>query len=393
MGASAAHAAVRTARAVFGGALPETAAALVGGGISPAHAMVVADGTQGLAEHVQLAADPLLAETATRLDPPRLRQAVAQLCQVADPEGTGRLHERRHDRRGLWVSPTWEGMVAVDGLLEPEAGSIVLAALEPLARPAAAQDCRSGGQRTADALTELARRQLEGGGLPKAGGVRPQLLVTVDLDSLLGGSGSLAGETSWAGLLAPEACRRLACDGTVTRVLISRQSGHGQGDRCHGDQEAEAARDLYDGPEDPRSEAADATPNLHGARDVAVRLRAAADKLPPTLGGAPRQPLEVGRATRVIHPAQRAALAVRDSGCVFNGCDRPLGWCEAHHLHHWLHGGPTDLSNLALLCRAHHRAVHEGGWQLIRGPNGQFTATPPDPGTRRSHRHQHPSIP
>jgi hypothetical protein len=43
---------------------------------------------------------------------------------------------------------------------------------------------------------------------------------------------------------------------------------------------------------------------------------------------------------------------------------------------HWLDGGPTDLANLALLCRAHHRAVHEGGWQLTRGPDGRFTATP-----------------
>ncbi|HWC41975.1 MAG TPA: hypothetical protein VHK02_08300, partial [Actinomycetota bacterium] len=57
--------------------------------------------------------------------------------------------------------------------------------------------------------------------------------------------------------------------------------------------------------------------------------------------------------------------------------DRPLAWCEAHHLQHWLHGGPTNLANLALLGRAHHRQVQEGGWQLIRGPDGRCTATPP----------------
>jgi HNH endonuclease len=115
---------------------------------------------------------------------------------------------------------------------------------------------------------------------------------------------------------------------------------------------------------------------------LAARLRAAAAKLPPALGGAPAQPLDVGRATRVIQPAQRTALAVRDGGCVFPGCDRPLAWCEAHHLRHWLHGGPTDLANLALLCRAHHRAVHEGGWRLGRGPDGRLTASPPH---RRHH--------
>jgi hypothetical protein len=116
------------------------------------------------------------------------------------------------------------------------------------------------------------------------------------------------------------------------------------------------------------------------------RLRAAMALLPPTLGGAPTQPLEVGRATRVIQPAQRSALAVRDRGCVFPDCTRPIAWCEAHHLRHWLHGGPTDLANLALLCRAHHRAVHEGGWQLQRDPDGRLIATPPyrrHPTTRR----------
>jgi hypothetical protein len=62
---------------------------------------------------------------------------------------------------------------------------------------------------------------------------------------------------------------------------------------------------------------------------------------------------------------------------VFPDCDRPLAWCEGHHLVPWLEGGPTDLPNLALLCRAHHHAVHEGGWQLTRGPDGRFTATGP----------------
>src|SRR5687768_7214692 len=106
---------------------------------------------------------------------------------VADPDGADRTSERRYGRRGVWLAPTWEGMVALQGLLEPEAGQTLVAALEPLTRPANAQDERSGPQRRADALTELARRALEGGQLPQTGGVRPQLSVIVDLDSLLGG--------------------------------------------------------------------------------------------------------------------------------------------------------------------------------------------------------------
>jgi hypothetical protein len=224
-----------------------------------------------------------------------------------------------------------------------------------------------GGQRTADALAEVCRRALEGGWLPRVGGVRPQLLVTVGLDSLVGGPGGLGGDLGWAGPVDGEACRRLACDGAVTRVVVSRQP---LGQPSHPGPGAGAdvgfASDL-----DPGGE-----PTADDPTELQQRLRAALAVLPPPLGGAPSQPLEVGRATRVVSPAQRSALAVRDRGCVFPDCDRPLAWCDAHHLWHWIDGGPTDLWNLALVCRAHHRAVHEGGWQLARGPDGRFTAAP-----------------
>ena len=108
-----------------------------------------------------------------------------------------------------------------------------------------------------------------------------------------------------------------------------------------------------------------------------ARLQAAVALLPPALGGASTQPLEVGRATRVVAPAQRAAQTGRDGGCRFPSCDRPVAWCDAHHLRHWLHGGRTDLGNLVLLCRGHHHAVHEGGWRRHRHPDATLTATPP----------------
>src|SRR5918994_5749184 len=223
LGAGTAASAVRTARALFRGPLTATAQALTSGELSAAHAQVVAHGTRPLPDQVTIQAEAVLVEAARRLDPGRLRRLLGHLLQLAHPDGTDRDRERRHARRGLWLAPTFDGMVAVDGLLEPEAGQTLLAALEPLARPSDAHDSRCGSQRNADALCELARRHLEGGRLPQAGGVRPQLTVTVDLDSLLGHPGSLGGETGWAGPLDPEACRRLACDGAVTPVLVTRQ--------------------------------------------------------------------------------------------------------------------------------------------------------------------------
>ena len=185
---------------------------------------MLAHGTQHLPAHLAAEAEPVLVEAARRLDPPRLRRVVGHLCVAADPEGAEGQAERRHQRRDLWLAATWEGMVAIDGLLEPEAGQIVLAALEPLARPADARTPALVSQRRADALTELARRNLEAGQLPQSGGVRPQLTVTVDLDSLLGRHPGLGGDAGWVGPLPPEACRRLACDGAVTRVLVTRHT-------------------------------------------------------------------------------------------------------------------------------------------------------------------------
>jgi hypothetical protein len=86
--------------------------------------------------------------------------------------------------------------------------------------------------------------------------------------------------------------------------------------------------------------------------------------------------VEVGARTRTIPPALRRALHGRDRGCRFPGCGLPFG--QGHHIRHWAQGGPTTLSNLALLCRRHHRAVHEEGFQVVRQPDGALRFSRPD---------------
>ncbi len=86
--------------------------------------------------------------------------------------------------------------------------------------------------------------------------------------------------------------------------------------------------------------------------------------------------VEVGARTRTIPPALRRALHHRDRGCRFPGCGLPSG--QGHHVRHWANGGPTTLSNLALLCRRHHRAVHEEGYQVDRQPDGTLGFRRPD---------------
>jgi hypothetical protein len=87
--------------------------------------------------------------------------------------------------------------------------------------------------------------------------------------------------------------------------------------------------------------------------------------------------LNIGRRARSIPPAIRRALALRDRGCRFPGCTHTR-FLHGHHIQHWLAGGETSVNNLALLCTFHHHLVHEGGWTVARGLDGELTFTAPD---------------
>jgi hypothetical protein len=74
--------------------------------------------------------------------------------------------------------------------------------------------------------------------------------------------------------------------------------------------------------------------------------------------GPDAEPVDIGRASRVVPAAMRRAVAARDRHCRHPGCDRRQQWCDAHHIWHWADGGPTALWNLQLLCRYHHTLEH-----------------------------------
>ncbi|MBU2664325.1 HNH endonuclease [Actinoplanes bogorensis] len=110
----------------------------------------------------------------------------------------------------------------------------------------------------------------------------------------------------------------------------------------------------------------------------ARRLACDAQLLPILLGGA-GQILDAGRTRRTATGPLRRALHVRDQGCAFPDCDRPPRWTDAHHITAWTTGAATDLDNLVLLCRAHHRLIHHptAGWHLRLGPDRQVEFLPP----------------
>jgi Domain of unknown function (DUF222) len=88
--------------------------------------------------------------------------------------------------------------------------------------------------------------------------------------------------------------------------------------------------------------------------------------------------LDVGRASRTATAAQRRALTIRDGGCLFPGCDRPPGWCQAHHIIWWDNEGPTDLANLCLLCSRHHHEIHRRRFNIQAKPDGTIVFTRAD---------------
>ena len=95
----------------------------------------------------------------------------------------------------------------------------------------------------------------------------------------------------------------------------------------------------------------------------------------PIFGGAVSP--QIGPTSRVISGPMRRSLKALDKGCRFPGCDCPPAWTDAHHLKHWADGGPQTLANLVLLCRRHHRLVHEEGWNLELGQRRELVAIPP----------------
>lgn len=239
-----------------------------------------------------------LVSAAEELAVPELRRELARWQQQQDPQGAAEAARRLYQRRRLFLCSTPEGMLHVDGDLDPETGAVVQTALASLtdAWGRDGKDPRTPAQRRADALGEICRRHLQDPDRPRVGGERPHLVLRVEASSLGAGTGEVP-ELVGAGPVTLQAAHRIACDASVVPV----PSG-------------------------------------------------------------PSGALDLGRRTPVVGTALRRAVVERDRGCRFPGCGRPTAWCEVHHVRHWAHGGTTSLANLVLLCRFHHRLVHEGGF-------------------------------
>jgi hypothetical protein len=109
---------------------------------------------------------------------------------------------------------------------------------------------------------------------------------------------------------------------------------------------------------------------LHVSAETSKRICCDSNII-PILTGKLGEPLGIGRKSRTIPPAMRRALKMRDQGCRFPGCTH-RHFIDGHHIEHWAEGGETSLDNLVLLCRHHHRPVHEGGFTCETSEAGQL---------------------
>ncbi|MFP5020107.1 HNH endonuclease signature motif containing protein [Pseudonocardia phyllosphaerae] len=107
-----------------------------------------------------------------------------------------------------------------------------------------------------------------------------------------------------------------------------------------------------------------------------LRMLACDAAVVPVVMNGKGEPLDVGRAQRTIPTGMRRAVTARDKGCAHPGCDRPPSWCDIHHIVPWEMNGPTEISNLVMLCKAHHRLIHKPGW-LVRIRDGLPEFIPP----------------
>src|SRR3954468_21477805 len=318
---------VRSGRALAH--LPATAAAFADGSIPAGQGAVVAPiGSEealaaATAQGVDLGAvEQALVGVAVGEAHAQLPQVVHVYLEALDPDGT---EPDPTEGRRLSIARHADGSVTGRFDLDAVGGEKVQAAIESIVQGSRPRgDERTRVQQNADALVQLCDNQLASGHLPMLRTVKPHVIATLDTEDLTATSttGPGAARTGFGAQISAARARWLACDGTVSRIVM----------------------------------------------------------------GPDGQPLEVGRTQRVVPAHIRRAVERRDGHCVFAGCSAPTYWCDVHHLVHWIDGGDTSLENSGLLCERHHTKVHHGFsierdpaglWRTYR-PDGSeiLTSTP-----------------
>jgi hypothetical protein len=284
---------------------------LAAGELSHEHARVILGCLPKLLPDWRDAAEAELIGFAAEHDPDTLAALCRELrIRTGADDDAEAAEQRRYESRWLTTSRTFEGMLSIAGMLDPESGAVLTTALDALMAPVP-EDERTTVQARADALVELAHHTLRSADLPDRGGDRPQLVITTSYTELR--DGLTAGQLPTALLngrdpITPATVRRLACDANLIPAVL----------------------------------------------------------------GSRGEVLDLGTSTPTWSPAQRRARRIEDRGCTWPQCQTPLCRCQIHHLHYVSRGGPTDIANGTHLCRFHHWLTHNRNWHVWRDANGKI---------------------
>lgn len=309
-----------------------TADAMTRAQLTPRAIRTIADTLDSVAERASVGdvadVESVLLSYAPALTSRELNKLCRQVIDRFDPDGAEPREERLRAKSGVKIITGRDGLITWIVSMHPEAAGFLTAAV----------DARTAPQRALSFIdTELDAAPFD----PTEGDTRttPQkrldALVDIARESLAHDDGQLAGT---------------AVTLNVTMTLESLMSGLGAAN--------------IDGVDEPISAGS------------ARRLAADARIIPIVLGGE-SQPLDVGQGKRLYTEAQRRALAVRDGGCIWPGCNAPPGWCEVAHLLAWSLNGPTDFTNGALMCRTHHRRFDHDDWELESRDGALWLIPPP----------------
>ncbi len=308
------------ARAKTAEELPGLGDALQDGDISPEHIDTISRQTKNLTdeERASLKEDEEdLINKAKNLPVDTFNRHLAR--RIDDiRQDHGRATERKQRAESFfrhWTDKT-TGMGRITGALDPERFEAIINAIETEMRAMAHTAKRDGSTETLHLNDHLAASALvELISHGNGSQGRPNIVVITDEETLSSGPHDhTVRETRNGHDLSTEAITRVCCDAVMQRVIID-----------------------TDG--------------------VAIN---------------------VGRAQRTATPAQWSALNAMHATCAWAGCDRPISWCQAHHIQEWDHDGPTDLDNLVPLCSTHHHRVHEGHWNIKLLPDRTLKIYQPD---------------
>lgn len=249
--------------------------------------------------------------------PEKVLAAARAIRDALDASGVIERERALRERRYLKLIPQGDGMTRIIGLLDPESAALVVDAVDRVTAP------RRGGPRFVDPREKARAERIES-------------------DS--------------------RTTEQIALDALVDMVRVSAGADNGTlfGTRAPSVRVHVKLSDL---------EARTGWGTIEG-QSAAISMRSV-ERIACGTGTVPilfdgQQVIDVGRDQRLFTARQRIALAARDGGCRFLGCDRPPSWCEAHHIVPWSQNGSTTLAEGVLLCPHHHMLIHNNGWEVVR---------------------------